>query len=87
MYGNGEGVTQDYIQAHTWWNISASQGNAGAAKNLDKVARYMTPVQIAEAQKLALASGKVMVMNANNVRSFATGGSLILSLVQEGLIT
>ena len=53
MYANGQGVPQDYVRAHMWFNLSAAQGNQGAAKNRDIAARRMTPAQIAEAQKLA----------------------------------
>ena len=30
MYANGEGVLQDNLYAHMWWNIAASQGNENA---------------------------------------------------------
>ena len=59
-YYYGEGVTQDHIQAHLWWNLAA---NAGAEwdKELKEQAydlrfcleQEMTPEQIAEAQRLA----------------------------------
>ena len=26
MYANGEGVPQDYVRAHMWFNLSAAQG-------------------------------------------------------------
>ena len=32
MYDNGDGVIQDNIYAHMWWNISASNGNKDAVK-------------------------------------------------------
>jgi hypothetical protein len=50
-YGGGQGVPQEFIQAHMWFNLSAAQGNQDAVINRDLVA--MTPAQIAEAQKLA----------------------------------
>ena len=60
MYFHGEGVRQDYVQAHKWYNLAASRYPTSdtehrdeAAKNRDSVARNMTPEQIAEAQKLA----------------------------------
>ncbi|MGO2136106.1 MAG: SEL1-like repeat protein, partial [Marinobacter sp.] len=53
MYTKGQGVPQDYIQAHTWSNLSASQGGKSAAKNRDILADLMTPQQISEAQALA----------------------------------
>ena len=52
MYAIDQGVIQDYIQAHKWWNLAASNGDADAKHNRDTVAGKMTPVQIAEAQKL-----------------------------------
>jgi TPR repeat protein len=57
MYNDGTGVPQDYVQAHMWFNLAASGLNAPendkAVKNRDRVAKRMTPAQIAEAQKLA----------------------------------
>jgi len=53
MYAEGQGVPKDYIRAHMWWSIATSSGDKGAVKNVDIVARKMTPVQIADAEKLA----------------------------------
>ncbi len=60
MYFSGEGVPQDYVQAHKWYNLAASRFSAGekigrdkAIANRNRVAELMTPEQIAEAQKLA----------------------------------
>ena len=53
MYYNGEGVPQDYVQAHMWFNLAASKGDENGRKNRDIVAKKMTPTQIAEAQRLA----------------------------------
>ena len=53
MYDTGQGVPQDFVQAHMWFNLAAANGNANAAKNRDEVAAKTTPAQIAEAQKLA----------------------------------
>ncbi len=58
MYDNGQGVPQDYAQAHMWYNLAASRFPPGenrdiAVNNRDVVAERMTPAQIAEAQKLA----------------------------------
>jgi TPR repeat protein len=52
MYYKGHGV-QDYVRAHMWWNIAASQGEEGAAENRDIVAMVMTPADISKAQDLA----------------------------------
>ena len=53
MYANGQGMPQDYVQAHMWLNLSAAQGHVNATKNRDTIAAKMTPAQLAEAQKLA----------------------------------
>jgi TPR repeat protein len=53
MYARGEGLPRDNIRAHMWLNLSAAQGEQDAAESRDRVARGMTPAQIAQAQKLA----------------------------------
>jgi len=53
MYSKGLGVTQDYIQAHMWYNLAAAQGQKDTGDLRDSLAKKMTPAQIAEAQKLA----------------------------------
>jgi len=53
MYVLGWGVTQDYVQAHMWYNLAAAQGQKDAGKWRDSLAEKMTPAQIAEAQTLA----------------------------------
>ena len=53
MYYEGQGVPQDYVQAHMWFNLAAASGKENAAENRDIAASNMTPAQIAEAQKLA----------------------------------
>ena len=53
LYANGQGVPQDYVQAHMWLNLAAGNGYEAATGYRDDLARQMTPAQIAEAQKLA----------------------------------
>ena len=53
LYEKGRGVPQDYVQAQMWYNLAAANGDEAGAKFRDDLARKMTPVQIAEAQKLA----------------------------------
>jgi TPR repeat protein len=53
MYYNGRGVLQDYVYAHMWWNIAASSGDKVASKNIETVAKQMTPSQLEKAQNLA----------------------------------
>jgi len=54
MYLSGEGVPQDYIQAHLWFSLSAARGISDAAICRDNVAKKMTPQQIAKAHELVL---------------------------------
>jgi TPR repeat protein len=60
MYDRGQGVPQDYVQAHLWLNLAAAHSATAesevreiAVKYRDRIAAKMTPAQIAEAQKLA----------------------------------
>jgi hypothetical protein len=53
MYYNGQGVTQNYVQAHMWFNIASANGDANARENRDIVANKMSPKQREQAQKLA----------------------------------
>jgi hypothetical protein len=53
MYQRGQGVTQDLVVARMWYDISARQHTPAAAEARDYMATFMTPEQIAEAQKLA----------------------------------
>jgi uncharacterized protein len=56
MYFAGRGVPKDIVRAHMWVNLAASRDypDAQKARKLrDTIAQRMTPVQIAEAQKLA----------------------------------
>jgi hypothetical protein len=61
MYAEGQGVSQDYVQAHMWLNLATSQlpalreGQRNTTVDArDVVASKMTPVQVTEAQDLAL---------------------------------
>jgi len=53
MYGNGEGVTQGYVQAYMWLRLAAVLGHETARKNRDLIEKKMTPEQLAEAKRLA----------------------------------
>ncbi|CUH63469.1 Putative beta-lactamase HcpC precursor [Thalassovita gelatinovora] len=53
MLTKGQGVDQDYVQAHKWLNIAAASGNGEAAKMRGVISDLMTTEQIAEAQRLA----------------------------------
>ncbi len=53
LYEKGHGVTQDEVQALMWYNLAAIQGEPKAKTARDRVTVWMTPQQIAEAQRLA----------------------------------
>ena len=55
MYVQGLGVPQDYIEAHKWFSLAASRGEAAAVQARDALAEKMTPQQVATAQERALA--------------------------------
>lgn len=54
LYARGKGVAQNLLLAHMWFDI-ASQEFGPAAAQRDDIARRMAPLQIAEAQRMALA--------------------------------
>lgn len=53
LYYAGTGVPQNYLQAHVWSNIAASNGSNSAAQTRRDAEHWMTPEQIAEAQARA----------------------------------
>ena len=53
IYSTGNGVPQDYVIAHKWFNLAAMNGSREARGIRAEIARDMTPEQIAEAQRLA----------------------------------
>ena len=53
---NGTGVPRDYVEGYKWFNLATANGDTAqlrerARKNLDSITGYMTPEQIAEAQR------------------------------------
>jgi len=52
-YAKGEGVLQDYVRAHMWFNLAASKGDKGGRESREIVAKKMTPSKISEAQDMA----------------------------------
>ena len=52
-YSTGQGVTQDYIAAHKWFNLAAVRGVEAAKGWRNQLAGEMSSGQIAEAQRLA----------------------------------
>ncbi len=55
LYVQGLGVPQNYVHAHMWFSLAASQFEAEAMKERDALAERMSPEQVAEAQKQAAA--------------------------------
>jgi TPR repeat protein len=53
MYAFGEGVLKDYVYAHMWGEIAASNGNKLGAMLRDDFEKKMTPPQLEKAQDLA----------------------------------
>ena len=59
LYERGLGVPQDFVQAHRWYNVAASQGHAEARSDRDALGARLTAEQLAEAQRLATQTGVV----------------------------
>ena len=53
MYAFGQGVIQDNVYAHMWWDFAATSGDADAASYRDFLAKEMTSADISKAQGLA----------------------------------
>lgn len=53
LYENGQGVTQDVVQAYIWFNLAAGYGWTSAKEDRDRLERSMTREQVAEAQTLS----------------------------------
>ena len=53
LYAQGLGAPQDYVEAHKWFNLAASRGEAEALKEREALAAKMTPQQVQAAQELA----------------------------------
>jgi len=53
MYNLGQGVLQDHVIAHMWFNLASAQGDKFGADNRDRIAKKMTPADLSIAQRLA----------------------------------
>ena len=56
VYALGKGVPQDFVAAHMWANLAATHTgelHENALELRKRITLLMTPVQIAEAQRLA----------------------------------
>jgi len=60
MYANGQGVPQDIVLAHMWFNIASANGSENATQIRATIVKEMTREQIADAQaraRVCLSSG------------------------------
>ena len=55
LFVQGLGAPQNYVQAHMWFSLAASRGEAEAVTERDALAVRMAPEHVAEAQKQAAA--------------------------------
>lgn len=53
LYARGNGVIQDFVMAHQWFNLAAAGGHRQAPAAREAVATMMTPEQVATAQAAA----------------------------------
>jgi len=53
MYAFGKGVPKDYVYAHMWSNLAATNGEGLGGMLRDDYERNMTPADISAAKKLA----------------------------------
>ena len=53
MYDKGQGVLQDNVLAHMWYNLGAANGSKNGPKNRDSIAEEMTREDISKAQSMA----------------------------------
>ncbi|MDR3422861.1 MAG: hypothetical protein P4L80_16725 [Xanthobacteraceae bacterium] len=52
-YAKGQGVQRNFVIAYGWFSLASAQGDNKAHELLNGLERYMTPAQIADAQKMA----------------------------------
>ena len=59
MYANGQGVSRNYVQAHMWFDLAASEATGErrdlAVRRRDAIAARLTADELTEAQRLAAA--------------------------------
>jgi len=53
VYAKGQGVAPDYVEAHKWLSLAATNGYNAVGKSREIIERKMTRTQIAEAQRRA----------------------------------
>ena len=53
LHEEGQGVLQDNVKAHMWYNIVSANGDADAGGVRDEIAKKMTRADISKAQAMA----------------------------------
>ena len=53
LFSTGDGVDQDLVSAHKWFNLAAMNGVDEARENRAEISMDMSSQEIAKAQKLA----------------------------------
>lgn len=53
LFSTGQGVEMDYVQAHKWFNLAAMKGKSEAREWRAELAREMSEIEIAAAQREA----------------------------------
>jgi len=53
LYSIGQGVVQDYIEAHKWFNLAAISGMKSAQIDRAEIAEDMSNSEISTAQRMA----------------------------------
>ena len=53
LYSTGQGVGQDMVEAHKWFNLAAMMGLQRAVVDRSDLARDMSTLEIADAQRQA----------------------------------
>ena len=53
MYDFGQGVPQDYVSAHMWFNLCGSSGDKDCVSSIRHIEKMMSPSQIEKAQDMA----------------------------------
>ncbi|NQU59746.1 MAG: sel1 repeat family protein [Rhodospirillales bacterium] len=52
IYEKGQGTTKDIVQAYKWYALAAKKGVKGTAERRDKIAKGLTPDQLAQVKKI-----------------------------------
>jgi hypothetical protein len=53
LYGNGEGVAQNLVEALKWFLLARELGHQSAGDNIEVVSRLLTPQDVVRAKTLA----------------------------------